>query len=458
MTTLRHLHLQKIDNKIVHLAVPTATMRNRIFNKYWPILLAALAEIGIPDAQVDIEVRDDLPQPADENKASQTDLDESFAAAAEQERRQQRDANLQTDATTPANSDATTATGSISQYSNGHTKQPINDLYTFENFVIGSNNRFAAAAALSVAEAPGTAYNPLFIYGNAGLGKTHLMKSIVRYIQKHHTDIKARYVTTETFLNDFVEGIATRNKKFKNDYRAVDVLLLDDIQIMEGKEAFQEELFHTFNDLHSNECQIVISSDRAPRNLTTLSERMRSRFEWGLIIDIQPPDLETRMAILRLKSKDKKVSLAVQQLIAEKITNNIRELEGALTRISAYTELTKAEVSVETARELLSEMIAKEASRITPQLIIKTTVTRLGYSEKQLSSPDRQQSLVRARHTCMYVIRELTDLSYPAIAEYFGSRDHTSVMHGVKKISSEMHENEEVYNQVTSLINKIKAA
>ncbi len=464
MTCLRYLQALEINESRVQLVVPTETMRTRVYDRFYQLLLAALAEAGIENAEIEITVREDLPPLADNNIASQTDLNEAFDAAADQARRTMPDevpaeagANPETDSGT-----RNTATNT----SNGQTNSSSSaDPYAFENFVVGSSNRFAYAAAMSVAEDPVSNYNPLFIYSNPGLGKTHLLRAISLFIRTHNKNTKVRYVTTETFLNEFVDGMTNRHQDFKKRYRGVDVLLLDDVQIVEGKEAFQDELFHTFNDLHANNHQVVFSSDRPPHNLSTLSDRMISRFAGGLAVDIQPPDFETRLAILQQKlantqngSTDKTVLDSVLVLIAEKITNNIRELEGALTRITAYSRLTNTVLTVEQAREILGEILADEAKRITPELIIETTVTQLGYSERDLSSPGRQKPLVRARHTCMYVMRELTDLSYPAIAEHFGSRDHSSVMHGVKKIGEEMHEDKQLFNQVASLINTIKAA
>ncbi len=456
MTCLRYLHAMEVDENRVLLAVPTENMRTRVYDRFYRLLLAALAEAGIENAEVEIAVREDLPPLADNNIALQTDMTEAFSAAAEQEHRFQDG-----EASAPAaESSQTQSALSASQ----NKPASYGDPYAFENFVVGSSNRFAFAAALSVAEDPVSNYNPLFIHSNPGLGKTHLLRAISLFIRTHHKKTRVHYVTTETFLNEFVDGMTNRHKDFKKRYRDVDVLLLDDVQIVEGKEGFQDELFHTFNDLHANNNQIVFSSDRHPHNLSKLPDRLRSRFAGGLTVDIQPPEFETRLAILRHKlatsqrnGAGKKVLDDVLMLVAEKITNNIRELEGALTRITAYSNLTNSTLSCEQAREILGELLADEAKRITPQLIIETTVTQLGYSAKALSSPDRQKPLVRARHTCMYVMRELTDLSYPAIAEHFGSRDHSSVMHGVKKIGDEMHEDKQLFNQVGSLINKIKA-
>ncbi|HCB37914.1 MAG TPA: chromosomal replication initiator protein DnaA, partial [Acidimicrobiaceae bacterium] len=336
---------------------------------------------------------------------------------------------------------------------------PVDERYTFDRFVLGAGNRFAGAAAMSVAEIPGRNYNPLFIHGGSGLGKTHLLHAIVHYQRHYLSHLTVRYVTAETFLNHFIQGIQTNTQSaFKSRYRDVDVLLLDDIQIMEGKEGLQDEVFHTFNDLHNSNRQIVISSDRPPRNIPTLSDRLRSRFEWGLITDVKPPDFETRMAILRLKTGDADIPDGVLEFIAEQIDNNIRELEGALTRVTALARLTHSEVTLDLARETLGDMAAREARKITPTRILDLTVDRLGYSAGELCGPNRQKGLVEARHTCMYVIRELTDLSYPAIADMFGGRDHTSAMHAVRKIASKMQDDRPLFDRVTDLISAVKAA
>lgn len=469
MTCLRHIHLLNISDSSVLLAVPTTTMRERIHQRFVPTLLAALAEVNISDAELTIEVRDGLPAPADENTAHQTDLIQAFEAAADQERRgaQEEATELLTDSgygNAARSGHHSTAHPSVVRSAPRPATAPQTTIttdgrYTFDNFVTGSSNRFASAAALSVAESPGNNYNPLFIHGDSGLGKTHLMQSIAHYIHTHLPHNSVRYVTTETFLTEFIEGIRTNTQPaFKRRYRDVDVLLLDDIQIMERKDGLQEELFHTFNDLHTTSRQIVISSDRPPRNIATLSDRMRSRFEWGLVTDILPPDFETRMAILRLKNSDPNIDDSVLEFIAELITDNIRELEGALTRVTALGKLTGKPVTVDIARETLGAMVAAQARAVTPARIIEMTVDRFGYTAAHLKSPSRQRDLVRARHTCMYVMRELTDLSYPAIAEIFGGRDHTTVMHAVKNINDAMQADMALFDQINSLISAVKAA
>tara|TARA_B110000263_G_scaffold45834_1_gene37932 strand:+ start:41515 stop:42741 length:1227 start_codon:yes stop_codon:yes gene_type:complete len=337
----------------------------------------------------------------------------------------------------------------------------INSRYTFDSFVTGTSNRFAHAAALAVAETPGRSYNPLFIHGSAGLGKTHLLQGIVHYIHNTYPNYKARYVSTETFLNEFVEAIKTSTTStFKRRYRDIDVLLIDDIQFMEGKEGLQEEFFHTFNSLHGAGRQVVLSSDRPPRNIATLEDRLRSRFEWGLITDIQPPDIETRLAILRKKTESQQTNVPddVLEFIASLITNNIRELEGALIRVSAYASLTQEPLTSELAKRVLGDIGSGRDSRpITPGAIMDATSEMFGYELEELKGKRRHRSLVQARQISMYVVRELTDLSYPAIAREFGGRDHTTVMHAVEKVGKQMAERRQVYDQVSALISDIKS-
>jgi chromosomal replication initiator protein len=337
----------------------------------------------------------------------------------------------------------------------------INSRYTFDSFVTGTSNRFAHAAALAVAETPGRSYNPLFIHGSAGLGKTHLLQGIVHYIHNTYPNYKARYVSTETFLNEFVEAIKTSTTStFKRRYRDIDVLLIDDIQFMEGKEGLQEEFFHTFNSLHGAGRQVVLSSDRPPRNIATLEDRLRSRFEWGLITDIQPPDIETRLAILRKKTESQQTNVPddVLEFIASLITNNIRELEGALIRVSAYASLTQEPLTSDLAKRVLGDIGSGRDSRpITPGAIMDATSEMFGYELEELKGKRRHRSLVQARQISMYVVRELTDLSYPAIAREFGGRDHTTVMHAVEKVGKQMAERRQVYDQVSALISDIKS-
>jgi chromosomal replication initiator protein len=343
----------------------------------------------------------------------------------------------------------------------GGSDSPLNPKFTFDDFVIGDSNRFAHAAALAVAEQPARSWNPLFIYGRTGLGKTHLLHAIAHYVHEHYPGLRVRYVSTETFLNEFVDAIRTNAMSaFKKRYRECHVLLIDDVQFIENKERFQEEFFHTFDHLHSAGRQIVISSDRAPRNIATLEERLRSRFQGGLITDVQPPDLETRLAILRKWAKAQPVVIPdeVLEYIAAHITDNIRELEGALLRASAYASLNRVTLSPALAEEVLGQLIAGEGSRrITPKMILDATAEMFGHPVEELCGKSRSRPLVQARQVGMYVFRELTDFSYPAIGRVFGDRDHTTVMHAVEKIGQLMAERRTTYDQVTALIHRIRS-
>jgi chromosomal replication initiator protein len=336
----------------------------------------------------------------------------------------------------------------------------LNPKYTFETFVIGSSNRFAHAAAVAVAEAPAKAYNPLFVYGDSGLGKTHLLHAIGHYAQSLYQGIRVRYVTSEEFTNDFINMIRDgRQDGFRRRYRDVDVLLVDDIQFLENKEGTQEEFFHTFNTLHNASKQIVISSDRMPRRLVTLEDRLVSRFEWGLQTDVQPPELETRIAILRKKAAQDRLNAPPDALeyIASRITTNIRELEGALIRVTAFASLNRQSVDLQLAEFVLKDLIPEaQGSEITAATIMGQTASYFGLSIDDLCGTSRSRVLVTARQIAMYLCRELTDMSLPKIGQQFGGRDHTTVMHADKKIRSLMAERRSIYNQVTELTNRIK--
>lgn len=337
----------------------------------------------------------------------------------------------------------------------------LNAAYTFDQFVIGASNRFAHAAALSVAELPARSYNPLFIYGAAGLGKTHLLHAIGHYVQTMHRMKRVRYVSTEAFMNEFVDAIRAKSMPaFKRRYRDLDVLLIDDIQFLERTQELQEEFFHTFNDLHQSGSQIVISSDRPPKSIATLEDRLRTRFEWGLITDIQPPEFETRLAILRKKAESEQldgIPTEVLAFIASNITDNVRELEGALIRVAAYSSLNHSPLSEEVARTVLADLLPPTTPRvITPQLILDETAKMFGWTVDDLCGKSRRRPLVTARQIGMYVFRELTDASYPKIAEEFGGRDHTTVMHAVEKIKGQMAERHTIFEQVNELIGRIK--
>jgi chromosomal replication initiator protein len=335
----------------------------------------------------------------------------------------------------------------------------LNPKYTFETFVIGSSNRFAHAAAVAVAEAPAKAYNPLFIYGDSGLGKTHLLHAIGHYAQSLYQGLKVRYVSSEEFTNDFINMIRDgKQDGFRRRYRDVDVLLVDDIQFLENKEGTQEEFFHTFNTLHNASKQIVISSDRAPKRLVTLEDRLRSRFEWGLLTDVQPPELETRIAILRKKAVQDRLNAPPEALeyIASRISTNIRELEGALIRVTAFASLNRQSVDLQLAEFVLKDLIPDaHGPEITAATIMGQTASYFGLSIDDLCGTSRSRVLVTARQIAMYLCRELTDLSLPKIGQQFG-RDHTTVMHADRKIRSLMAERRSIYNQVTELTNRIK--
>ncbi|GGE57890.1 hypothetical protein GCM10011401_00770 [Nesterenkonia cremea] len=336
----------------------------------------------------------------------------------------------------------------------------LNPRYTFETFVIGSSNRFAHAAANAVAEAPAKAYNPLFIYGDSGLGKTHLLHAIGHYAQRLYSGIRVRYVNSEEFTNDFINSIRDdEGASFKSLYRNVDVLLLDDIQFLADKERTVEEFFHTFNTLYNNNKQVVITSDLPPKQLSGFEERLRSRFEWGLITDIQPPDLETRIAILRKKATAENFSCPddVLEYIASKISTNIRELEGALIRVTAYASLNKQDVDLQLAEQVMRDLISDDnAQEITADQIIDATAEYYNFTVDDLMSKSRNRTLVTARQIAMYLLRELTEMSLPKIGQALGGRDHTTVIYAERKIRELMAERRAVFNQVTELTNKIK--
>jgi chromosomal replication initiator protein len=336
----------------------------------------------------------------------------------------------------------------------------LNPKYTFETFVIGSSNRFAHAAAVAVAEAPAKAYNPLFVYGDSGLGKTHLLHAIGHYAQSFYQGVKVRYVSSEEFTNDFINMIRDgKQDGFRRRYRDVDVLLVDDIQFLENKEGTQEEFFHTFNTLHNASKQIVISSDRAPKRLVTLEDRLRSRFEWGLLTDVQPPELETRIAILRKKAHQEGLNAPdeVLEYIASRISTNIRELEGALIRVTAFASLNRQSVDLGLAEIVLKDLIPEsQGPQITATTIMGQTASYFGLSIDDLCGTSRSRVLATARQIAMYLCRELTDLSLPKIGQQFGGRDHTTVMYADRKIRSLMAERRSIYNQVTELTNRIK--
>jgi chromosomal replication initiator protein len=334
--------------------------------------------------------------------------------------------------------------------------------YTFDTFVIGQSNRFAHAAALAAAETPGTQYNPLFIYGGVGLGKTHLLQAIGNYALRNHPGKKVRYLTLETFTNDFINSLREDSiEGFKNRYRTVDLLLIDDIQFLHKKEQTQEEFFHTFNTLYEAQKQIVITSDRPPKALATIEDRLVSRFEQGLVTDIQPPDLETRVAILQKKVRADGVVLVdddVLMLIASRVPTNIRELEGCLTRVVAFSSFTKRPIDVDLAREVLKDIPETPSTRVTIDLILSAVAETTGISVTEITGDKRSRPVVESRHLVMYLARELTDASLPKIGERIGNRDHTTVLHAVDKIAKLMREDREMYNRVQRLTAKVKSA
>ncbi len=448
------------DGEILVLGVPNAILKDRVERRYRALIDDALREEGNPDVEVVVTVstaprrEEEVPEPdprttATGERAPSRGGDSNPDAAGNGERAAR---TVSEDAAANRIDDGRPA---------GQSANGVNLRYTFEAFVTGASNRFAHAAALSVAETPARSYNPLFIYGDAGLGKTHLLQAIGHYVHVNYPGHKVRYVSTETFLNQFVDAIRTNTTQdFKRRYREIDVLLVDDIQFMEGKEGLQEEFFHTFNHLHGASRQIVLSSDRSPDSIPTLEDRLRSRFKMGLITDIQPPDLETRLAILSKKAEQSTVPIPheVMDFIASNITNNIRELEGALTRVVAFSSLNREDLSRSLAEQVLADSLrASQPRPITPKLILDTTCERFNFTADELTGKSRRRPLVAARQVAMYVMRELTDLSYPAIAREFGGRDHTTVIHAVEKIGTLMKERRQIYDQVTAMIAEIKS-
>ena len=426
-----------LDNELI-LIVPSETIKERIEGRYREIVQDALSEAANDGLLLRIEVSND------EDLLKQSDEDEIIIK------------NIDSEIETPQ------------VKTKSEEKQKVNnDLYglrlTFDDFVVGTSNRFATAAAQAVAATPARSYNPLFIYGDAGLGKTHLLHAIANYVRDHYPTHRVRYVSLEVFMNQFVEAIRNKTQaQFKQHYREIDVLLIDDIQFMEGKEGLQEEFFHTFNSLHQGGGQIVLSSDRPPDAITTLEDRLKSRFKMGLITDIQPPDVETRLAILRKKAEDTpgnfEISPEVLLFIAENITDNIRELEGALTRVTAYANLDQVPITESLAKTILQDLInSNQPLPVTPEVILSKTAEMYGFSIDELIGGSRRRPLVTARQIAMYIFRELTELSYPAIAKEFGGRDHTTVIHAVDKISQLMAERREIYDQVTALTTAVKS-
>jgi len=422
-----------LESGVMVLGVPNSVVRERVESRFLPLIEETLAAMAGQPVKAQLQVVDRTVGPvADEGRMAAPPI---------------ADRSLST--VTPAGPVAK-ETVSVS----------LDPRFTFDTFVAASSNRLAHAAAQAVAETPGRSYNPLFIYGDSGLGKTHLLHAIGNYVQENFAVRKVLYVTTETFMNDFVDSLRMSTTiAFKRRYRECDVLLIDDVQFMENKEGLQEEFFHTYNDLKGASKQIVLTSDRPPKSIDTLEDRLRSRFLSGLITEIDPPDLETRLAILRSKAEADHYDMPddVLEFIATHVKNNIRELEGALIRVSAFASLNREPISLPLAETVLSDIIsATEPRRITPDMILEATSRSYGFSIEAICGPSRTRPLVTARQVAMYLVRELTDYSYPAIARVFGGRDHTTVIHAVDKITTQMKERRQIYDQVTEIRSEIK--
>ena len=445
----------EIKNDHLIIQVPSTVVRDRIEGRYKKLVSETLSEISDDQFNIAINV---VTEPISQQLEDVEESNEGFVL----QKIEEFENDLMVTALEEKEGNKSLDGVSLNQQTETNTAGTKIFKYTFDDFVIGSSNRFAHAAALAVAETPGRSYNPLFIYGDAGLGKTHLLQAVGNYVTDHYKNHEVRYVSSETFMNRFVEAI--RNKtlpEFKQHFREIDVLLVDDIQFMEGKEGLQEEFFHTFNTIQQAGGQIVLSSDRPPDSIPTLEDRLRSRFKMGLVTDIQAPDLETRLAILSKKAEENPGGILVPdevlQFIAENITENIRELEGALTRVSAYANLNHEPCTKALAITVLGDLISSNAPRpITPELIFEQTTEMYGFSKEELIGGSRRRPLVTARQVAMYIFRELTDLSYPGIAREFGGRDHTTVIHAVEKIKGLMAERREIYDQVTSLISALR--
>jgi chromosomal replication initiator protein len=419
---------------VLVLGVPNSAVRERVESRFVPLIEGTLASIAGQTVKVRLQVLNEVPPPVPATYA-------------------------------PSEPTAVTGDGRRDETVVGGRRETasvsLDARYSFETFVAASSNRLAHAAAQAVAETPGRSYNPLYIYGDSGLGKTHLLHAIGNYVRENFPKRTVLYVTTETFMNDFVDSLRTSTTlAFKRRYRECDVLLIDDVQFMENKEGLKEEFFHTYNDLKGASKQIVLTSDRPPKSIETLEDRLRSRFLSGLITEIDPPDLETRLAILRSKSESERQEVPddVLEFIATHVKNNIRELEGALTRISAFAKLNKEAISLAQAERVLSDIVlAGEPRRITPQMILDATAASYGFSIEAICGPSRTRPLVTARQVAMYLVRNLTDYSYPAIARVFGNRDHTTVIHAVDKITGQMQQRRQIYEQVTELIQQVRA-
>ncbi len=447
-TWLQGLSPEAFDGDLLVLNAPNSLVRERVENRFLGMISDVASDVVARPVKVRLDVgpmpvADPLPLTSllDHERSSPNSLSPTVPAGTSQGR---------------------TTGGRRASASEEGDLGGLDVRYTFDAFVIGSSNRFAHAAAQAVAEMPARSYNPLFIHGDAGLGKTHLLHAIGNYIRENFAGRRVRYVSTETFLNEFVDAIRSNTTTaFKRRYRECDVLLIDDVQFMENKEALQEEFFHTFNHLYGASRQVVLTSDRAPKSIATLEDRLRSRFLSGLITDVQPPELETRLAILQKKLErepTRDVPHEVLEFIASNVTDNIRELEGALIRVTAYGSLNNQPLTRELAEHVLSDIVkAGQPRPITPVQILETTASTFGFSVEDLCGPSRRRPLVIARQIGMYLFRDLTDYSFPAIAREFGGRDHTTVMHAVEKITSLMGERRQIFDQVNDLIVRIKS-
>jgi chromosomal replication initiator protein len=459
-----------ITNHTVILAVPSTLVRERLEGRYESLLNDALSETvgsGVPLRFVlyqEVEYQEQPAQAGDQasgRKAADGDDVSGAPAPAAVEHADQLAGRMTPANNTPAINGRHGRSPDMHERSGGERRRSevLNSRYTFDSFVIGSSNRFAAAAALAVAEMPGRPYNPLFIYGDAGLGKTHLLQAIGNYVCVNFPSHNVRYVSTETFLNELVEAIRIRDRDtgFKRRYRECDVLLVDDVQFIEGRNQLQEELFHTFNTLFEANKQVVFSSDRPPRAIGTIEERLRSRFMCGLITEVQLPELETRIAILRTKAERERVVVNddVLEFIASNVKDNIRELEGALIRVTAFANLDRKPLTLDLAQIVLADIV-DEPRPVSPDDILLATEKMFGFSIEELCGHSRRRPLVVARQISMYVFRQQTDFSYPAIAKTFGGRDHTTVIHAVEKISTLMKEKREIYDRVTELTKVVK--
>ncbi len=424
-TWLSGIEPKNIDGELLQLSVPSSLVKDRVETRYLGIIEETVAECNQKPLKVQLVIRETIfiKEIFPENSISEM----------------------------PKSTDSSTQ----------NATKLVNRQYIFDSFVIGPSNRFAHAAAMSVAESPGKSYNPLFIHGDAGLGKTHLLHAIGNYILEHFPALLVRYVSTETFMNEFVDSLRSNTPTaFKRRYRECDVLLVDDVQFMERKEQLQEEFFHTFNSLYGASKQVVITSDRPPKALATIEDRLKSRFLSGLITDIQPPELETRLAILRSKAEKAKLQVPddVLEFIASNVKENIRELEGALIRVSAYASLNNLVVSSDLAASVLVDILSNsEPKQITPKMILDAVSEAFGFPIEEIKGPSRRKPLVHARQIGMYVFRELTNYSYPSIGKEFGNRDHTTVIYAVDKIANKMGEKRSIYDQVTALVVKIKS-